>query len=76
MTLVSALDDVAPRRVPGRLCAFGNGSSTAVIHSHMNCGEKPQRVVLEDSASRSSESWDGQLRDRTLKQGESDRMSY
>jgi hypothetical protein len=40
------------------------------------CGEKPQRNLHEDDAARSSESWDGQLRDRTLKQGESDRMSY
>jgi hypothetical protein len=40
------------------------------------CSEKPQRNLHEDDAARSSESWDGQLRDRTLKQGESDRMSY
>ena len=40
------------------------------------CGEKPQRVMRDGDAPRSSESWDGQLRDRTLKQGESDRMSY
>jgi hypothetical protein len=40
------------------------------------CGEKPQRVLHEGDAVPSSESWDGQLRDRTLKQGESDRMSY
>ena len=39
------------------------------------CGEKPQRVMHEGDAA-SSESWQGQLRDRTLKQGESERMSY
>jgi hypothetical protein len=40
------------------------------------CGEKPQRVMHERDAARTSESWDGQLRDRTLNQGESERMSY
>jgi hypothetical protein len=40
------------------------------------CGEKPQRVLHEGDAARTSEHWDGQLRDRTLKQGESERMSY
>ena len=40
------------------------------------CGEKPQRVMDERDAARTSESWDGQLRERTLNQGESDRMSY
>jgi hypothetical protein len=39
------------------------------------CGEKPQRVMHEGDAA-SSESRQGQLRDRTLKQGESERMSY
>lgn len=39
------------------------------------CTEKPQRVMHEGDAA-SSESWQGQLRDRTLKQGESERMSY
>ena len=40
------------------------------------CGEKPQRVTHEEGDAASSESWQGQLRDRTLKQGESERMSY
>ena len=40
------------------------------------CGEKPQRVLHEGDALRSGESWDSQLRERTLKQGESVRMSY
>lgn len=40
------------------------------------CGEKPQRVMHERGAAPTSESWDGQLRERTLNQGESDRMSY
>jgi hypothetical protein len=40
------------------------------------CGEKPQRVMHERDAALTSESWDGQLRERTLNQGESDRMSY
>jgi hypothetical protein len=40
------------------------------------CGEKPQRVMYEDNAARADESWEAQLRDRTLKQGESDRMNY
>jgi hypothetical protein len=40
------------------------------------CAEKPQRVTRDGDAARASESWDGQLRERTLKQGESDRMSY
>jgi len=40
------------------------------------CAEKPQRRVSEDSQARSSETWDGQLRDRTRHQGEADRMSY
>jgi hypothetical protein len=39
------------------------------------CSERPQRVVLEGDSAH-SESWDGQQRDRTLKQGESGRMSY
>ena len=39
------------------------------------CSEKPQRVMHEGDAA-SSESWQGQLRDRTLKQGESERMNY
>jgi hypothetical protein len=38
------------------------------------CGEKPQRV-MPDTAS-ADETWHAQLRDRTLKQGESDRMNY
>jgi hypothetical protein len=29
------------------------------------CGEKPQRHMSEDSQAHSSETWDGQLRDRT-----------
>lgn len=40
------------------------------------CGEKPQRVMDERDAALTSENWDGQLRERTLNQGESDRMSY
>jgi hypothetical protein len=40
------------------------------------CSEKPQRVMHEGDTDRTSESWDGQLRDRTLRQGESDRMNY
>ena len=40
------------------------------------CGEKPQRRMSEDSQARSSETWDGQLRDRTRHQGEADRMNY
>ena len=40
------------------------------------CGEKPQRIVDERDAGLTSESWEGQLRERTLNQGESDRMSY
>jgi hypothetical protein len=40
------------------------------------CGEKPQRLMSEDSRARSSESWDGQLRDRTRHQGEADRINY
>jgi hypothetical protein len=40
------------------------------------CGEKPQRVMHERDAAPTSEQWDGQLRERTLNQGESDRMSY
>jgi len=40
------------------------------------CGEKPPRRMSEDSQARSSETWDGQLRDRTRHQGEADRMNY
>jgi hypothetical protein len=40
------------------------------------CSEKPQRVIHEGDMARASESWDGQLRDRALKQGESERMAY
>jgi len=38
--------------------------------------EKPQRRLSEDSQARGSETWDGQLRDRTRHQGEADRMNY
>ena len=40
------------------------------------CGERPQRVMHEGDDARSSETWVGQMRDRTLKQGESERMAY
>jgi hypothetical protein len=40
------------------------------------CGERPQRRMSEDEQARSSETWDGQLRDRTRHQGEADRMNY
>jgi hypothetical protein len=40
------------------------------------CSEKPQRRMSEDSQARSTETWDGQLRDRTRHQGEADRMNY
>jgi hypothetical protein len=40
------------------------------------CGERPQRHMSEDAQARSIETWDGQLRDRTRHQGESDRMNY
>jgi len=40
------------------------------------CTERPQRRMSEDSQARSSETWDGQLRDRTRHQGEADRMNY
>lgn len=40
------------------------------------CSEKPQRLVSDGEPTLSSESWQGQLRERTLKQGESGRMGY
>jgi hypothetical protein len=40
------------------------------------CSERPQRVAHEGDAALAGETWDAQLRDRTLKQGESGRMSY
>jgi hypothetical protein len=40
------------------------------------CSERPQRIMHEGDAARTSESWDGQFRDRTLKQGESERMGH
>jgi hypothetical protein len=40
------------------------------------CSERPQRVMHEGDAARTSESWNGQFRDRTLKQGESERMGH
>jgi hypothetical protein len=40
------------------------------------CGERPQRRISEDSQARSSDTGDGQLRDRTRHQGEADRINF
>ena len=39
------------------------------------CGEKPQRLSDEEPTL-ITESWQGQVRERTMKQGESGRMDY
>jgi len=52
------------------------GAAFFLITGAAACGERPQRVMQEDDRASSSETWEGQMRDRTLKQGESERMAY
>jgi hypothetical protein len=40
------------------------------------CSEKPQRVMTESGFASAAEGADGDLRERTLRQGESRRMAY
>jgi hypothetical protein len=52
------------------------GAAVVALLVTAGCGERPQRVMHEGDNARSSETWEGQMRERTLKQGESERMSY
>lgn len=40
------------------------------------CAEEPQRLVSADEAGYSTDGWDDQLRERTLRQGESRRIYH
>jgi hypothetical protein len=50
---------------------FGDMLTAAALAA---CGEKPERRITDEAPARSSETWDGQLRDETRHQGEADRI--
>jgi hypothetical protein len=51
-------------------------ASALLLAAITGCSEKPQLLVPEAEAQAERLQRDGQLRERTLKQGESARMSY
>lgn len=50
--------------------------AAALLLALAACGEKPQRVMKEPDAAAVSPTYPGDLRDRTLRQGESGRIAY
>jgi hypothetical protein len=49
---------------------------TTLLVALAACGERPQRVMTESESAHATESAERDLRERTLRQGESRRMAY